>query len=166
LKLIFSTKEKIISNFYEPQSSLFIGISEEARSQIAGQGNKPAQSDLRLFKREKMYFYLNPQPFLTTQPVLPMNNYRIAPRPNAKKEKIINYKEEFEKLNKANTLLKERLESARLKNEELVEMNAWLKKTKHTYKEKYENETERYLEASRKHSELKKEFEAWKKEHK
>ena len=95
-----------------------------------------------------------------------MNNYRIVPRPTAKKEKIINYKEEFEKVSKANVLLKERLESARLKNEELTEMNAWLKKTKHVYKEKFENETERYLESSRKLSELKKEFDAYKKEFK
>ncbi len=95
-----------------------------------------------------------------------MNNYRIVPRPTAKKEKIINYREEFEKLEKANALLKERLESAKIKNDELTEMNAWLKKTKHVYKEKYENETERYLESSRKFSELKKEFDTFKKENK
>jgi predicted RNase H-like nuclease (RuvC/YqgF family) len=127
---------------------------------------KAADAPIGLLKQENLYFYSNPEPLFTTQHVLPMNNYRIAPRPNAKKEKIINYKEEFEKLSKANALLKERLESARLKNEELSEMNAWLKKTKHNYKEKYENETERYLEASRKHTELKKEFDLWKKEHK
>jgi hypothetical protein len=99
------------------------------------------------------------------KPFTAMNNYRILPRVSVKKEKIINYKESFEKLTKANGLLKERLESARVKNEELSEMNAWLKKTKHSYKEKAENETERYLEVTRKYSELKKAFDSYKKEH-
>jgi hypothetical protein len=94
-----------------------------------------------------------------------MNNYRIVPRVATKKEKIINYREEFEKLVKANLLLKERLDSARIKNEELTEMNAWLKKTKHAYKEKYENETERYLETARKLSEVRKTLESCKKEY-
>jgi hypothetical protein len=94
-----------------------------------------------------------------------MNNYRITPRAGAKKEKLINYREEYEKLQKANQLLKERLESARLKNEELSEMNAWLKETKHVYKEKYENESERYVESNRKYLELKKALEAFRKEH-
>jgi hypothetical protein len=95
-----------------------------------------------------------------------MNNYRIASRAGAKKEKIINYREELEKLEKANALLKERLESAKIKNVELTEMNAWLKKTKHVYKEKFENENEGSLELNRKLLELKRELELLKKDRK
>jgi chromosome segregation ATPase len=95
-----------------------------------------------------------------------MNNYRIAPRAGAKKEKIVNYRAELEKLEKANSLLKERLENAKAKNGELTEMNAWLKKTKHVYKEKFENENERFLEVNRKLLELKKELEILKKDRK